>query len=229
MRLVDTGFESQGFVFHRQLLPREWCQALLVALATCRNLKPHGDRQLTRKVPLVAELCCDPSLLGGVQRYLQGPPRLVRSLYFNKTPQTNWGIRWHQDKTIALSHRCEIPGWGPWSRKDGVDHVQPSLDVLERMVTLRLHLDATDRDQGCLQVIPGSHRDGILSPDAIATWKIRGPIQACDAGVGDGLLMRPHLLHASSRATIPSHRRIIHLEFSDYELPSGLSWHEDLE
>ena len=38
--------------------------------------------------------------------------------------------------------------------------------------------------------------------------------------------MRPLLVHASSPATVPSRRRVVHLEFAAAELPSPLEWAE---
>lgn len=69
--------------------------------------------------------------------------RPVRAILFDKTPVTNWGLAWHQDRTIAVSTRHEMPGYGPWSLKAGLQHVEPPFDVIESMLTLRIHLDDT--------------------------------------------------------------------------------------
>ncbi len=83
--------------------------------------------------------------------------RLVRGLFFDKTPGANWPVAWHQDLTLAVAERREIAGWSNWSVKAGVPHVQPPVDILERMVTLRLQLDDCGADNGPLRVLPGSH------------------------------------------------------------------------
>ncbi|NQZ90690.1 MAG: hypothetical protein HRT54_24290, partial [Colwellia sp.] len=46
----------------------------------------------------------------------------------------------------------------------------------------------------------------------------------CEANVGDLLIMRPLILHASSKAKFPKHRRVIHMEFSSYDLPNDVYW-----
>ncbi|MFM1767987.1 MAG: hypothetical protein RJA22_516 [Verrucomicrobiota bacterium] len=173
-------------------------------------------RALARSAPLRA--------LAGLG--LEGEPFPVRAIFFDKTPAANWAVAWHQDLTLAVAERVELPGFGPWSTKDGMVHVQPPAAVLERMLTVRLHLDDADEANGALRVIPGSHREGRLSAEAIQAWRGREAEVLCAAAAGDALVMRPLLLHASSRAAGARHRRVLHLEYAATPLPGGLRWHE---
>jgi ectoine hydroxylase-related dioxygenase (phytanoyl-CoA dioxygenase family) len=147
----------------------------------------------------------------------------VRAILFDKTADANWTVPWHQDRSIAVQERTDAPGFGPWSIKAATVHVQPPVDVLRRMLTLRLHLDPCDRNNGPLRVIAGTHHR-MLDPHEIYELVARGPETACTTGAGGLLLMRPLLLHASSPATQPVHRRVIHLEFGPRALPSGVHW-----
>lgn len=149
----------------------------------------------------------------------------VRGILFDKTPDANWKVIWHQDLTIAVRERREVPRFGPWTEKDGVPHVQPTVDVLERMVAVRVHLDDCGPENGPVRVIPGSHRAGRLSAAAVEEWKARGPMVDCVVERGGILAFQPLLLHASSPATVPAHRRVVHLEFAVGELPGGLTWY----
>jgi ectoine hydroxylase-related dioxygenase (phytanoyl-CoA dioxygenase family) len=81
----------------------------------------------------------------------------VRAIFFDKSSGSNWLVPWHQDLTIAVASKCEAPGFGPWSVKDGIPHVQPPDELLKQMIALRLHLDDCDASNGALRVIPGSH------------------------------------------------------------------------
>jgi ectoine hydroxylase-related dioxygenase (phytanoyl-CoA dioxygenase family) len=117
-----------------------------------------------------------------------------------------------------------MDGWGSWSIKDGVHHVQPPVEVLNKMLTLRLHIDCADEQNGCLKVIPGSHRRGLLQPATIDSLVKNSIAVPCIVNAGDALIMRPHILHASSKATKPNHRRVVHLEYSSYSLPEGFAW-----
>jgi ectoine hydroxylase-related dioxygenase (phytanoyl-CoA dioxygenase family) len=151
--------------------------------------------------------------------------RVVSGLFFDKTEAANWPVLWHQDLSVAVQEKREIEGWGNWSVKRGVLHTQPPAAVLAQMVTVRLHLDDCDNDNGPLRVIAGSHVDGILSRNAIRARTESTSDHAILAKAGDALFMRPLLLHASSPATRPRHRRVLHLEFiPDGLLPAGLAW-----
>jgi ectoine hydroxylase-related dioxygenase (phytanoyl-CoA dioxygenase family) len=98
--------------------------------------------------------------------------------------------------------------------------------VLERMVSIRLHLDDCTPSNGPLRVIPSSHTSGRLSASDIVTIRARVSEHLCTARAGDLLVLRPLLLHASSSATEPRHRRVLHIEYACEALPSGLEWFE---
>jgi ectoine hydroxylase-related dioxygenase (phytanoyl-CoA dioxygenase family) len=150
----------------------------------------------------------------------------VRGIFFDKVAGANWKVPWHQDLSIAVQEKVEVAGFGPWSEKAGVVHVQPPRDVLERMLTVRLHLDPCGAENGALRVIAGSHMSGKLDAAQIARTRENCEEMVAEVGQGGALLMRPLLLHASSPSQSPAHRRVIHLEFAADELPNGLQWHE---
>jgi ectoine hydroxylase-related dioxygenase (phytanoyl-CoA dioxygenase family) len=152
----------------------------------------------------------------------------VRGILFDKTPEANWKVVWHQDLTIAVQQKREAPGFGPWSEKAGVTHVQPPMEILERMLAVRLHLDDCGMENGPLRVLPGSHRTGRLSATDIAAWRERTPETICAALRGSALLMQPLLLHASSAAGVAAHRRVLHLEWAAAELPHELCWQNEV-
>jgi ectoine hydroxylase-related dioxygenase (phytanoyl-CoA dioxygenase family) len=149
----------------------------------------------------------------------------VRGLFFDKTPEANWPVLWHQDLTIAVAERHDVQGWGPWSVKAGIVHVEAPGALLATMLTIRLHLDDCGADNGPLRVLPGSHRLGRLDRKRIEDLRREIPEVTCNAPAGAAVLMRPLILHASSPASAPSHRRVIHLEYARADaLPCPLSW-----
>ena len=184
-----------------------------------------GRRRLLAE-PEVAAFAASARLLALVRPHLNDEPRAVRAIFFDKTPDANWLVPWHQDLTLAVRERADVPGFGPWSVKDGVPHVQPPAEWLARMVTLRLHLDDAGASNGALRVIPGSHRHGRLAPGEVSALRQAGSEVTCEARAGDGLLMRPLLLHASARSASPAHRRVLHIEYAGFSLPPPLAWHE---
>lgn len=226
MNLVSSTaiIEQNGWAWARQFVSPEQVAKLAVALGN--DSVRAGIRNLLNRCPAVAEFAACESVAELVNPILDGKAFIVRGILFDKTPDANWRVAWHQDLTIAVRERREVPGFGPWSVKDGVPHTHAPVSLLERMLTLRLHLDDCDESNGALRVIPGSHRQGKLDASAIDAWKNRGPVHTSTAQAGDALLMRPLLLHASSPADSPRHRRVIHLEFAADELPDGLAWAE---
>jgi ectoine hydroxylase-related dioxygenase (phytanoyl-CoA dioxygenase family) len=152
---------------------------------------------------------------------------VARAIFFDKTPLTNWGVAWHQDLAIAVCRKIETEGFGPWSVKAGVPHAYAPAWVLERMLTIRLHLDDTLITNGALRVLPGSHCCGRISDEEIEEWRQTREAVICEVVKGGILAMRPQLLHSSqpSQQHQPgAHRRIIHLEFASGKLPNGLEW-----
>jgi len=178
--------------------------------------------------PVVAQLARLKRLLDLVRPHLPSEPLPVRAIYFDKSPDANWLVSWHQDLTLALRTRVEIPGFGPWSIKDGVPHVQPPAEFLQQMLAIRLHLDDSDEGNGALRVLPGSHRFGRLSSERIQELRAQHMEHLCAVSAGDALLMRPLLLHASSRSTSTRHRRVLHVEYAGFKLPDKLNWHESV-
>jgi ectoine hydroxylase-related dioxygenase (phytanoyl-CoA dioxygenase family) len=183
-----------------------------------------GIRDVVSASPACREAAESQPVRGLVEPVLGDGAFLVRSILFDKTPDANWDVVWHQDVTIAVVGRDDVEGFGPWSMKAGVPHVQPPAGVLERMLTLRLHLDACDADNGPLRVVPGSHRRGITNVRTLDTAACDRSAFACHVPAGATLLMRPLILHSSRKAASPSHRRVLHLEFAADALPHPLRW-----
>ena len=148
----------------------------------------------------------------------------VRATLFDKSPAQNWSLGWHQDRTIAVHARVEMPGYSGWTIKAGIAHVVPPFEVLERMLTLRIHLDPAGLDNAPLLIVPGSHRLGRIGEPDIPAIAARLGEAACPAAAGDLWLYATPILHASARAANPTRRRILQLLYSAENLPGGLEW-----
>lgn len=189
-----------------------------------RGASAYGMRDLLDRVPEVAALAHSAAVRDLVVPVLGPGAFVARGLWFDKSAGANWDLPWHRDRTIAVRARRDTPGFHAWTLKHGVPHVLPPLDVLRGMMTVRLHLDDVDEDNGPLEVLPGSHRVEEDDADDVARWRGRVAPQVCLVTRGGAVLMRPLLLHASGTARRPRHRRTIHLEFAANELPGGLRW-----
>jgi hypothetical protein len=168
-------------------------------------------------------------MLSLLRPHLRGEPFSVRAIYFDKSADSNWLVPWHQDLTVAVRARLDVPGFGPWTVRDGIHHAHAPIELLQQMITVRIHLDDADETNGALRVLPGSHRFGRLSSERIQELRGGQTEFLCVASAGDALLMRPLLLHASGRSTSGQHRRVLHIEYACFELPGGLEWAEAFE
>lgn len=217
--------QRDGFAIVHGVLDRSRTEELAREIdGQLANVPTAGLRGLAQLVPSVRELAQSPKLRALVEAGLSTDARLVRSIYFNKSKETNWQVAWHQDLAIAVRDKVEIDGFASWSMKESVPHVQPPAHILDRMLTVRVHLDPADESNGALWIVPESHRLGRLrAGDAASVAEGMGK-HLCVVNAGDALLFKPLLLHASRKATSSQPRRVIHLEFADVELPAPLQW-----
>ena len=219
--LTSSGMERDGFCIVKAFSPTAERARLLEDVAP---LTGAGERDLMR-IPAIAQFANAESTLALLRRYMVNEPQPVRAIYFNKSPQANWLVPWHQDLTIAVRERRDVPGFGAWSIKHGVAHVQPPAELMSRVIALRLHFDNADASNGALRVIPGTHRHGRLSAPQVHEARATSGEVVCSAAAGDALLMHSMLLHASSQVTSQRTRRVLHIEYADFPLPGGLRWH----
>lgn len=106
------------------------------------NLPPDQAGVRLFGIPKLRPLLASSGAIGRVAAsVLDESARPVRAILFDKTASTNWGLPWHQDRTIVVTRRVEVEGFGPWTVKSGLLHVAPPFDLLAGMVTLRVHLD----------------------------------------------------------------------------------------
>lgn len=157
-------------------------------------------------------------------RLTSSAARPVRAVMFDKTPEANWIVAWHQDRVIPVRERREVEGFGPWSTKDGILHVAPPFDVLARMLTIRVHLDPVDVGNAPLRVALGSHRLGRVPADTATREAGSLPQAVCLAQAGDAWAYSTPILHASDRADPPRRRRVLQVDYADFDLPDGLEW-----
>ncbi|MBL8217772.1 MAG: phytanoyl-CoA dioxygenase family protein [Bryobacterales bacterium] len=221
---------ANGFAIHPRLLGDEetetWLRAWNDADCASTEAGRGGVRNVLEKLPAVLTLAHSPAIRGLIEPVLGRKAFPVRGILFDKTPHANWKVPWHQDLTIAVQERMEVPGFGPWTTKDGVHHVQPPTHILEGMLAVRIHLDECGEDNGPLRVIAGSHARGRLTATQIQALLASSDSISCTMESGGALLMRPLLLHASSAAASPNHRRVLHIEFAAQQLPAPLRWYE---
>lgn len=193
--VVDGALDA-GDAGSRNLLEQPWCAALVAPIR----------RRL------------------GAMGLLSPEAVAVQCTLFRKAIDCNWKVPYHQDLSIPVAERVEHPDLSGWSMKEDGHYVQPPVALLDALLAVRLHLDACCADEGALRVVPGSHRLGRLPAARIAAIDKRDGEVVCTADVGDLVLMRPLLLHASSKAGRPNGRRVLHFLFAPPDPGCGLTW-----
>lgn len=181
-------------------------------------------RQFLKEIPEIRNLVFNEKLNNVIGQIFGKNYFVVKSIYFDKPETSNWYIAYHQDLTISVDKKVELANFGPWTTKQNQFAVQPPIHILENNFTIRIHLDDTDENNGALRVIPKSHSKEIYRPETI-DWTVENET-TCAVNKGGIMIMKPLILHSSSRTTNNKKRRVIHIEFSNQELPEELNWAE---
>ena len=181
-------------------------------------------RQVIRKIPELKPLLFTEKLYELLQSVFDTSYFLTKAIYFDKPSESNWFVAYHQDLSISVDRKFDVSNYKNWTFKKGQFGVQPPLDILENSVTVRVHLDKTEKENGALKVIPTSHKKGVYRPETI-DWNLETE-HICEVEKGGIMLMKPLTLHASERTTNHKQRRVLHLEFSTKQLANPLQWLE---
>jgi hypothetical protein len=180
----------------RCLLAQPWCAALAMRL---------------REHPALAAVI--------------GPDMVaVQCTWFEKSADRNWLVPLHQDLSIPVAARVSDPALSGWSLKEGMQFVRAPVEVLAQLVALRIHLDPCGADDGPLRVVPASHMHGVVTDEQAQALRASCGEMVCVAHAGAALALRPLLLHASSKGSGTSLRRVLHFVFGPRQLPHGLAW-----
>lgn len=224
--------DELGFTVLNDIFEDKEIENILTAINSADNSKAtfrksndlFAIRQFLKEIPDVNKFVFTDKFKSTIKNLIGDNFFVVKSIYFDKPEKSNWFVSYHQDLTISVDKKADITNYGPWTVKQNQFAVQPPLDILKSIYTIRIHLDNTDENNGALKVVPGSHLKGIYRPETIDWTKERETI--CTVPKGGIMLMRPLLLHSSSRTTNNNQRRVIHIELSNAELTPELNWAE---
>jgi hypothetical protein len=220
--ILNKAFEAVGHCMFKHVVADEDIVALrqeLAALNFKAGARPFELSALTLRL-------LSPSGCFGQALAALGCPsaRPVRILAFDKTPISNWNLGWHQDRVVAVRQKHVLPDYEKWTRKNGVDHVEAPPALLEHMFSLRLHLDDVPARNGALKVINGSAALGKLLDADVQRLAVEGRAFVCEAKCGEIMAMKALTVHASEPSQSPSHRRVLHVDYSTLDLPAPLEW-----
>lgn len=233
MNLRDK-VDKHGYAILPDVLTRDEVNWLSSKIESARNGENDASvknssgtyslRNLIDVVPEVTNLVQLPTAAKIVADVLGNNAFMIRATLFDKTPGANWGVFWHQDLSIAVKERHDVTGFDAWTRKAGVQCVQPPADLMRQVLAVRFHLDDCTAENGALKVLPQTHRAEQLTTAEVEAQQTTTKEIICEVPAGGVILMRPLLLHASSPMEVATSRRVIHCEFAACELPPPLQW-----
>lgn len=162
----------------------------------------------------VASLASDIRLLEIAREILGSEAFPFRATPFDKSQDANWLVVWHQDTALPLRSCKEMPGWGPWSVKEGINYAHAPTHALNRVIALRVHLDDSIEQNGPLRVLAGTHKLGVLTDEEVFRLSTQTPATDCLATRGSVLAIQPLLIHSSSKSQNELPRRVLHIEYA---------------
>jgi ectoine hydroxylase-related dioxygenase (phytanoyl-CoA dioxygenase family) len=207
--------EEDGFKIIPSVVSAKTILALGESLEKVPAKRSRAGLRNALRVPVVHSLAMDEKLVTLARHALGDGAIPFRATLFDKSPESNWLVVWHQDTALPLRQRKDMQGWGLWSVKEGVICAHAPASALERVLAIRIHLDDSNEENGSLRVLPGSHTTGVLSDDAIHDLSIKTTAVDCYVPSGGILLMSPLTVHASSKAKNKNaRRRVLHIEYA---------------
>jgi hypothetical protein len=226
------GIQEKGFCIVPDVFTWEEIDAIAAVIEGCDQTQPNfrktnglfAIRQFLKTVPGILPLVFNEAVKRLTAEVFGSDFFVVKSIYFDKPEGSNWFVPLHQDLTISVSEKFDLPGYGPWTVKQDQFAVRLPMAILENIFTLRIHLDDTDEYNGALRIIEGSHLRGIYRSETADRELANETV--CRVPRGGAMIMKPLLLHASGRTVDNRKRRVVHIEFSNQELTGALKWAE---
>jgi Phytanoyl-CoA dioxygenase (PhyH) len=222
MNEIVAQFDGAGFAVSPDVLSEGRCVVLDAQIAAL-GVAGAGTRELLNlgwAQSLAGELRGHAALIP----ILEDARTAIQCTYFHKSPARNWLVSLHQDLSIPVQDRVPGSPCTAWSQKEGTWFCQPPVELLSQLVAIRVHLDDSTTENGPLRVVPGSHRLGRISSREATEHRRRLGEVRCTVSRRGTLAMRPLLLHASSKSSVDSPRRVLHFVFGPPKLPWGLRW-----
>jgi ectoine hydroxylase-related dioxygenase (phytanoyl-CoA dioxygenase family) len=213
MRLQDT-IEEDGFAVLPSVFPPAFVDRVLNQILELSPTRGRAGVRHALALGPVAEVAGHTLLVEIACEVLGNEAFPYRATLFEKSPDANWLVVWHQDTALPLASRLEVHGWGPWSLKERILYAHAPASALSQVLALRVHLDDSTAANGPLRVLPRTHALGVLSDDSIHELSTRISPVYCLVSKGGVVAMRPLIVHASSKSRVELPRRVLHIEYA---------------
>lgn len=230
--------ETEGFTIIENVYDQNEIEKLIAIIENATENKTEKStfrksddlfaiRQFHKEIPESLHYIFNQKLIAIIKSYFGEDYFITKSIYFDKPEKSNWFVSYHQDLTISVDKKMDIENFENWTNKQNQFAVQPPKEILENIFTIRIHLDKTTKENGALKVLNKSHKKGIYRTDKV---DLENEIETiCEVDKGGIMIMKPLLFHASNKTTNNERRRVIHIEFSNKNLPNELEWSEKMD
>ena len=225
--------ESEGFIIIENIYNNEEIENLISIIESAtenkikestfrQSLDLFAIRQFHKEIPESLKYIFNEKLKNIIKNNFGEDFFITKSIYFDKPEKSNWFVSYHQDLTISVDKKMELKNFKNWTNKQNQFAVQPPIEILEKNFTIRIHLDKTTNENGALKIINKSHKNRVCR---IENLELKTET-ICEVDKGGIMIMKPLLFHASNKTINNERRRVIHIEFSNQQLPNGLEWSE---
>ncbi len=158
--------------------------------------------------PLFLEFMRHPMFRDLTRRIIGENISVFRCMFFNKPAGSKVPLGWHQDGS---------DGWGM--------NIAPK-------ITVWVALDATNRANGCLKIVPGSHRSVIaggkgLSPEQVMQYAPESKVMDLEMEKGETVLLHNWALHSSGENHTNGPRRafsVCYIDAASQQTATGKSF-----
>ncbi|MBT1698061.1 phytanoyl-CoA dioxygenase family protein [Fulvivirgaceae bacterium PWU4] len=216
---------QQGFAVVQQYFTTQTLDDLLREYDRIETGAPSMDNLLNRS-DVVRDMAFEPRILNLVKSVIGGAAIPVTAFFLNKTQDNNWTLPWHQDIKVAVDSFAEAEGYSGWTNESGILHVIPPPRFLDKMLSVRFNLDDSDDENGGLQVLPGTHQEGLLSnEDLDHKVKTIAPL-LCVSPAGSITLLKALTVHRSEASRTLRNRRILQIEYCGERLHDSLKFYD---
>ncbi len=82
-------------------------------------------RQFLKQIPGISKLIFNDTLTSVIDHLFGNDYFVVKSIYFDKPELSNWFVAFHQDLTISVDKKLDLPGYNAWTNKHNQFAVQP--------------------------------------------------------------------------------------------------------
>ena len=220
MSSCSEELEANGYTVVAGVIDATLCARIAASLSTDGMA---GSRRLLQNT-LVRDAVAQLRVRSPISSLLPRNAVAAQCTLFSKSDAANWSVPPHQDSSIPVMEHVKDEACKGWSLKEGLIFVQPPTELLKQLLAVRIELDGTPPPAGELCVVPGSHLLGRLSAAQASIVARRQGMRACAVPQAGALVMRPLLIHASTKAPNGIVRRVLHLLFGPSRLPHGLRW-----